>query len=45
MQNFLWVIYGAYFRETPYQTTMQANNKLHEGMELPTKNVRSSTEH
>ena len=45
MQNFLWVMHGTYFRETPYQTTMQANNKLYESMELPTKNIRSSTEH
>ena len=24
---------------------LQANNKLYEGVELPTKNIRSSTEH
>ena len=24
---------------------LQANDKLHEGMELPTKNIISSTEH
>ena len=24
MRKFLWVIYGIYFRETPYQTTIFA---------------------
>ena len=31
-------MYGIYFRETPYQTK-QANDKLYEGVELPTKNI------
>ena len=44
MHNFLWVIYGIYFRKTRYQTT-QANDKLYERMELPTKNIRVSVEH
>ena len=44
MQNFLWVIYGIYLRKTPYQTT-QVNDKLYEGVELPIKNIRSSTKH
>ena len=41
--NFLWVIYGIYFRKTLY--FRKANDKLYEGVELPTKNIRSSTEH
>ena len=48
VQHFLWMIYGIYFRETPYQTTqaiLQANDKLYEGVGLPTKNIRSSSEH
>ena len=48
MLNFLWAIYGIYFRGTPYQTTqaiLQANDKLYGGMELPTKNIRPSSEH
>ena len=27
------------------QQLLQENDKLYEGMELPTKNIRSSTEH
>ena len=29
----------------PKQQFLQANDKLYEGVELPTKNIRSSTKH
>ena len=47
MQDFLWVIYGIYFRKTLYQTTQATflgNDKLYEGIELPTKDIRSCNE-
>ena len=37
-------ISGRYFTEQRKQF-LQANEKLYEGVELPTKNIRSSTEH
>ena len=48
MQNFLWIIYGNYSKKIFYQKCrqcLQANDKLYEGVELPTKNIRSSTKH
>ena len=39
MLNFLWVVYGIYFKKILYQTTQAifAGKWLYEGMELPTK--------